>query len=42
MSRNEILHADGGLFLQLATLIGFIADGLDFHSYVFWECYNKK
>jgi hypothetical protein len=35
MRRNDILHADGGLFLHPTALTGFVAAGLDFHSYVF-------
>jgi hypothetical protein len=33
-STNDILHADGGLFLHPAALTVFLAAGLDFHSYV--------
>ena len=31
MSKNEFLHADGGLFLHPAAQIGFLAAAWDFH-----------
>ena len=32
MSGNDILHADGGVFLHHAALTGFLTAGLDVHS----------
>jgi hypothetical protein len=34
MSRNDILDADGGVFLHPAVLTVILAAELDFHSYV--------
>ena len=42
MSRNDILHADRGVFLHLATLTEFLAAGLDFHSGLSRERDNKR